>query len=61
MSIDSIKITEEYFILKVLMKSYDEAVKKNEHWMAYRVSVDLFESAQKLSDLALDLAKKHGH
>lgn len=56
-----INATEEFLILKVLIKGYDEAIRKDEHWLAYQVSVDLSESAQKLSDLALEIAKKHGH
>lgn len=56
-----INATEEFLILKVMMKAYDEAIRKDDHWLAYQVSVDLSESAQKLSDLALDVAKKHGH
>lgn len=56
-----ISATEEFLILKVMMKAYDEAIRKDEHWLAYQVSIDLSESAQKLSDLALEIAKKHGH
>lgn len=52
--------TEELLILKSLIKMYEECLRKNEHWLAYQVSVDISESAQKLSDYALDVAKKHG-
>lgn len=53
--------TEELLILKTMVKFYEEAVRKGDHWLAYQVSVDLSESAQKLSDLALDVAKIHGN
>lgn len=56
-----ISATEELLILKSLVKMYEESIRKDDLWLAYQVSVDLSESAQKLSDLALDVAKKHGN
>lgn len=52
-------LTEEYLILKTLMRMFDEALKHADPVIMLQISVDIAESAEKLEQLACDHANGH--
>jgi len=54
-----INLTEEYLILKTLIRMYDEALKKADPVLMLEISVDIAESAEKLEQLSCDHANGH--
>jgi hypothetical protein len=53
-----IRLTEEYLILKTLIRMYDEALKNNNALLMMEISVDIAESAEKLEQASVDNANK---
>jgi len=51
-----IKLTEEYLILKTLIRMFDEALKKADAVLMMQIAVDIAESAEKLEQLSVDYA-----
>jgi hypothetical protein len=51
-----IDLTQEYLILKMLMRMYDDALKKDDAIKMLEISVDIAESAEKLEQLSCDHA-----
>jgi hypothetical protein len=49
-----LKLTEEFLILKLLCKMYDEALKSANLTQMLEISVDMAESAEKLEQLTVD-------
>jgi hypothetical protein len=47
-------LTQEYLILKALMKMFDDALKSADPTQMLELSVDIAESAEKLEQLACD-------
>jgi len=52
-------LTEEFLILKTLIRMYDEALKKADPVILLQLSVDIAESAEKLEQLSCDHANGH--
>ena len=52
-------LTEEYLILKTLMRMFDEALKKADPVLMLEISVDIAESAEKLEQLSCDYTNGH--
>ena len=50
----TLKVTEEYLILKILMRMFDEALKSADLSQMLEISVDIAESAEKLEQLSCD-------
>jgi len=55
----TLKVTEEYLILKILMRMYDEALKSADRTQMLEISVDIAESAEKLEQLSCDYINGH--
>lgn len=53
------QLTEEYLILKTLMRMFDEAMKHADPVLMLEISVDIAESAEKLEQKACDYANGH--
>jgi hypothetical protein len=53
-----IRLTEEFLILKTLIRLYDEALKNNSALLMMEISVDIAESAEKLEHASVDHANK---
>ena len=51
-------LTEEFLILKTLIRMYDEALKKADAVLMMEISVDIAESAEKLEQFSVDYANK---
>jgi hypothetical protein len=51
-----INLTEEFLILKMLMREYDDALKNNNAMLMMEISVDIAESAEKLEQASVDHA-----
>ena len=49
-----IDLTQEYLILKMLMRMYDDALKSANPTQMLEISVDIAESAEKLEQLTVD-------
>ena len=49
-----LKLTEEFLILKLLCKMFDEALKSADPSQMLEISVDIAESAEKLEQLSCD-------
>ena len=49
-------LTEEFLILKTLMRMYDEALCKGDPVLLLEISVDIAESAEKLEQASCDYA-----
>jgi hypothetical protein len=49
-------LTEEFLILKSLIRMYDEALKKADAVLMMEISVDIAESAEKLEQFSVDNA-----
>lgn len=54
-----LKLTEEFLILKLLCKMYDDALKKANAIQMLEISVDIAESAEKLEQLSCDYINGH--
>ena len=55
----TLKVTEEFLILRLLCKMYDEALKKADPTQMLELSVDIAESAEKLEQLSCDYLNGH--
>jgi hypothetical protein len=53
-----ITLTEEFLILKTLIRMYDEALKNNCALLMMEIAVDIAESAEKLEQASVDHANK---
>jgi hypothetical protein len=53
-----IRLTEEFLILKTLIRLYDEALKNNSALLMMEIAVDIAESAEKLEQASVDYANK---
>jgi hypothetical protein len=51
-----INLTEEFLILKMLMRQYDDALKNNNALLMMEIAVDIAESAEKLEQASVDHA-----
>jgi hypothetical protein len=51
-----ITLTEEFLILKTLIRLYDEALKNNSSVLMMEIAVDIAESAEKLEQASVDHA-----
>jgi len=54
-----LKITEEFLILKLLSKMYDDALRRNDLTQMLEISVDIAESAEKLEQMTVDHINDH--
>lgn len=52
-------LTEEFLILKTLLRMFDEALGKGDPVILLQLSVDIAESAEKLEQLSCDHANGH--
>lgn len=52
-------LTEEYLIMKTLMRMFDEALKTADPVLMLEISVDIAECAEKLEQKACDYANGH--
>jgi len=52
-------LTEEFLILKTLIRMYDVALSKGDPVILLQLSVDIAESAEKLEQLSCDHANGH--
>jgi hypothetical protein len=52
-------LTEEFLILKTLMRMFDEALGRGDPVILLQLSVDIAESAEKLEQKACDHANGH--
>jgi hypothetical protein len=50
----TLKVTEEFLILRLLCKMYDESLKGANPTQMLELSVDIAESAEKLEQLTVD-------
>ena len=49
-------LTEEFLILKTLIRMYDEALKKGDGLVMMEIAVDIAEAAEKLEQHSVDYA-----
>jgi hypothetical protein len=54
-----LKLTEEFLILKLLCKMYDESLKGANPTQMLELSVDIAESAEKLEQITVDYINGH--
>ena len=52
-------LTQEFLVLKTLMRMFDEALGHGDPVIMLQLSVDIAESAEKLEELACDHANGH--
>ena len=50
----TLKVTEEFLILKLLCKTYDDSLKNVNPTQMLELAVDIAESAEKLEQLTVD-------
>jgi len=50
----TLKVTEEFLILKLLYKMYEDALQRKDLTQMLELSVDIAESAEKLEQLTCD-------
>jgi hypothetical protein len=55
----TLKITEEFLILKLLHKMFDDALRRNNLTQMLEISVDIAESAEKLEQMTVDHINGH--
>jgi|GEM_PF-1932577 hypothetical protein len=55
----TLKVTEEFLILKLLCKMYDEALKSSNATQMLELSVDIADSAEKLEQMTVDYINGH--
>jgi hypothetical protein len=53
-----ITLTQEFLILKTLIREYDDALKNNNALVMMEIAVDIAESAEKLEQASVDHANK---
>jgi hypothetical protein len=53
-----ITLTEEFLVLKMLMREYDDALKNNNAVLMMEIAVDIAESAEKLEQASVYNANK---
>jgi hypothetical protein len=53
-----ITLTQEFLILKALIRLYDDALKNNNFMLMMEIAVDIAESAEKLEQASVDHANK---
>ena len=53
-----ITLTQEFLILKTLIRDYDDALKNNNAMLMMEIAVDIAESAEKLEQASVDYANK---
>jgi hypothetical protein len=54
-----LKVTEEFLILKLLYKMYEDALHRHDLTQMLEISVDIAESASKLEQLTVDHINGH--
>jgi hypothetical protein len=54
-----LKLTEEFLILKLLCKMYDDALNRKDFTQMLEISVDIAESSEKLEQLTVDHINGH--
>jgi len=55
----TLKVTEEFLILRLLCKMYDDALKGANATQMLELSVDIAESADKLEQMTVDYINGH--
>jgi hypothetical protein len=55
----TLKVTEEFLILKLLCKMYDEALQGSNATQMLELSVDIADSAEKLEQLTVNYINGH--
>jgi hypothetical protein len=55
----TLKLTEEFLILKLLCKMYDDALNRKNYTQMLEISVDIAESADKLEQMTVDHINGH--
>ena len=54
-----LKLTEEFLILRLLCKMYDDALARKDYTQMLEISVDIVESAEKLEQKTVDHINGH--
>jgi hypothetical protein len=54
-----LKVTEEFLILKLLCKMYDDALTRKDYTQMLEICVDIAESAEKLEQMTVDHINGH--
>jgi hypothetical protein len=54
-----LKVTEEFLILKLLCKMYDDALTRKDYTQMLEICVDIAESAEKLEQRTVDYINGH--
>ena len=54
-----LKVTEEFLILKLLCKMYDDALNRKDYTQMLEICVDIAESAEKLEQMTVDHINGH--
>jgi len=54
-----LKLTEEFLILKLLCKMYDDSLNRKDYTQMLEISVDIAESAEKLEQMTVDHINGH--
>jgi hypothetical protein len=55
----TLKLTEEFLILRLLCKMFDESLKSANPTQMLEISVDIAESAEKLEQMTVDYINGH--
>jgi hypothetical protein len=50
----TLKLTEEFLILKLFCKMYDDALNRKDYTQMLELSVDISDSAEKLEQMTVD-------
>jgi hypothetical protein len=54
-----LKVTEEFLILKLLCKMYDDSLTRKDYTQMLEISVDIADSAEKLEQMTVDFINGH--
>jgi hypothetical protein len=54
-----LKVTEEFLILRLLCKMYDDALNRKDYTQMLEICVDIAESAEKLEQMTVDHINGH--
>jgi hypothetical protein len=54
-----LKVTEEFLILKLLCKMYEDALNRKDYTQMLEICVDIAESAEKLEQMTVDHINGH--
>jgi hypothetical protein len=54
-----LKVTEEFLILKLLCKMYDDALTRKDYTQMLEICVDIADSAEKLEQMTVDFINGH--